>query len=440
MENKNLNMGKEPNSKTTKKLTKQEIEIEMKKIREIMEKRQREANTAELKRQKEEQEAKIKALKGKLKVSNAKESLKSQEEQERAEAEVLRQKQAEIEALRQKLQRERQAQIIRDIADRNAAEYKAYVMAEQIAKREEQKAREAGKTSDFDAEQKKREMMDAFNIQRSKANSRNLIPDEVNLKLAEDNLQEIESAQNRRKEVEKTMEELRAEQIKRLEEEKKQKTNAIKNIFNKLTSLPRRKIPTQEELSNDGLREGLTTVNSVKNNKGIQEERVEQNLEMSKNIPYMDKKEEIQSQKTCEKLSTQDEKLKKLYDVAVELKKMTRKEADESFKKGRQQERINRQAEEVKKEAEIAKEKERQKLFPKMSYATQQYFSKLFNSGSKLSRKDNERNINKRTKSNMLRDLKCEVNEQLAFENYVQKAQDNKNKKSREHIGLGRIA
>lgn len=394
MENKNLNMRKEMNSKTVEELRKEEVEREMKKIRERMQQRQRGANTEEtLKRQEEEQKAKI-------------------------------------EALRQKLQRERQAQIIREMADRNAARQKATIIASQIAAREEKKARETGRTSDFDAEQKKREMMDAFNIQRSKSNAKNLIPDEVNLKLAEDELEETKAAQDRRKQVEETMEELRAEQIKRLEEEKKQKTSAIKNIFNKLTSWPRRKIPTQEELSNDGLREGTTTVNSVENNKDIQEERVEQNLEMSKDIPYMNKEKVIQTQELSEEMSYQDKELLKLYDAAVELGSMTREEADKSFKKGQELERIKKQAEEARKEAEIAKAKEEQRKLHKMSYAAQQYFSKLFNPGQKLSRKDNTK-----TKNNLIKNLRCQVDEELAFQNYLQKAQDNKDKENTKYVG-----
>lgn len=401
MEDKNLNMKKEMNGATAEELRKAEVEREMEKMRQRMQQRLRDPNTqASLKRQEEEQKAKI-------------------------------------EALRQKLKRERQAQTIKEMAEKNAVKQKAAILASQIAAREEQKAREAGKTSNFDAEEKKKQMMNAYNIQRSKANNRALIHDEVNLELAEEDLKEIEAAQERMKDTENCMQELREEQAKKIEEEKAKKTNAIKNIFNKLTSWPRRKIPTQEELSNDGLKEGLTTANSEENNKDVQEERVSETLEMSKDIPHIDKEKIVPSQESSKKLSYQDENLKEIYDAAVELKKMTREEADKSFKEGRESERIKKQAEEARKEAEVAKAKEKQKLLHKMSYAAQQYLPRFFNQGSKLSRKDTEKtkNTSKKTRNDMMRDLEYSVDEQLAFQNYLQKAQDNKDKENTKYVG-----
>ncbi len=403
MEDKNLNMKREMNGATAEELRKAEVEREMKKIRERMQQRLRDANTeASLKRQEEQQKAKV-------------------------------------EALRQKLKRERQAQIIKEMAEKNAVNQKAAILASQIAAREEQKAREAGKTSNFDAEEKKKQMMNAYNIQRSKANNRALIHDEVNLELAEDDLKEIEAAQERMKNTENYMQELREEQAKKIEEEKAKKTNAIKNIFNKLTSWPRRKIPTQEELSNDGLKEGVTTANSEENNKDVQEERVSETLEMSKDIPNVDKEKIVPSQESSKKLSYQDKNLKELYDKAVELKKMTREEADKSFKEGRESARIKKQAEEARKEAEVAKEKEKQKLLHKRSYAAQQYISKLFNSGSKLSRKDTEKtkDTNKRKRDNMMSDLEFSVDEQLAVQKCIQKEQENKEKQATSYLRPG---
>lgn len=403
MEDKNLNMKREMNGATAEELRKAEVERGMKKIRERMQQRLRDANTeASLKRQEEQQKAKV-------------------------------------EALRQKLKRERQAQIIKEMAEKNAVNQKAAILASQIAAREEQKAREAGKTSNFDAEEKKKQMMNAYNIQRSKANNRALIHDEVNLELAEDDLKEIEAAQERMKNTENYMQELREEQAKKIEEEKAKKTNAIKNIFNKLTSWPRRKIPTQEELSNDGLKEGVTTANSEENNKDVQEERVSETLEMSKDIPNVDKEKIVPSQESSKKLSYQDKNLKELYDKAVELKKMTREEADKSFKEGRESARIKKQAEEARKEAEVAKEKEKQKLLHKRSYAAQQYISKLFNSGSKLSRKDTEKtkDTNKRKRDNMMSDLEFSVDEQLAVQKCIQKEQENKEKQATSYLRPG---
>ena len=397
MEDKNLNMKREMNGATAEELRKAEVE------------RLRDANTeASLKRQEEQQKAKV-------------------------------------EALRQKLKRERQAQIIKEMAEKNAVNQKAAILASQIAAREEQKVREAGKTSNFDAEEKKKQMMNAYNIQRSKANNRALIHDEVNLELSEDDLKEIEAAQERMKNTENYMQELREEQAKKIEEEKAKKTNAIKNIFNKLTSWPRRKIPTQEELSNDGLKEGVTTANSEENNKDVQEESVSETLEMSKDIPNVDKEKIVPSQESSKKLSYQDKNLKELYDKAVELKKMTREEADKSFKEGRESARIKKQAEEARKEAEVAKEKEKQKLSHKRSYAAQQYISKLFNSGSKLSRKDTEKtkdteetkDTNKRKRDNMMSDLEFSVDEQLAFQKCIQKEQENKEKQATSYLRPG---
>ena len=160
---------------------------------------------------------------------------------------------------------------------------------------------------------------------------------------------------------------------------------------------------------------------------------------MSKDIPNVDKEKIVPSQESSKKLSYQDKNLKELYDKAVELKKMTREEADKSFKEGRESARIKKQAEEARKEAEVAKEKEKQKLLHKRSYAAQQYISKLFNSGSKLSRKDTEKtkDTNKRKRDNMMSDLEFSVDEQLAVQKCIQKEQENKEKQATSYLRPG---
>lgn len=231
---------------TPEELRKAEVEKEMQRIRAIA--KYRKAASAELlQRQEEEQKVKIEALRQKL----------------------------QIEALRQKLQRERQAQIIKEMQERNAVEHKATVKAAQIAARKEQETREAGRTSDFNLEEKDRKLMET----------------EVDLELAEDDLKETKAAQDRMKETEKYMKELREEQAKKIEEEKAQKTNAIQNIFKKLTSWPRRKIPTQEELNSDSIKEETAAVNTAVNKKAIDEKATE-TLRESESTKKEDEEEE----------------------------------------------------------------------------------------------------------------------------------------------------
>lgn len=239
---KKFNETKLEESKLNKKMTedelrKAEVEKEMQRIRAIAKYRQ--AASAELlKRQEEEQKVKI-------------------------------------EALRQKLRRERQAQIIKEMQERNAVEHKATVKAAQMAARKEQEAREAGRTSDFNLEEKRKKMMDAYYTQQDKVKARKLMGTEVDLELAEDDLKETKAAQERMEQTEKYMQELREEQAKKIEEEKAQKTNAIQNIFKKLTSWPRRKIPTQEELNSDSIKEETATVNTAESKETTDEKATE---------------------------------------------------------------------------------------------------------------------------------------------------------------------
>lgn len=389
MEDKNLNMKKGMNSKTAEELRKEQVERDMKKIRAIMQQRLRKSNT------------------------ETEESLKRKEEEQKAK----------VEALRQKLQREKHAQDIRDMADRNAMEQKATMMASEIKAREDQKAKETGKTSNFDPEKKQEQMMNAFDIQRSKANARNLMESEVDLWIAEDDLKEIKAAQDRMKEVEKDMQKLRAEQIKKLEEEKKKKTSAIQNIFKKLTSWPKRKIPTQEELNSDGLREEAATVNSVENNKDIQEERAKETLEISEDIPYMDKEKVIQTQEPSkQKLNYQEKNLQELRNVGMQ--------------HGITQEQINEISRAAKESYKTQSEKpkiRKPNIARTLGRAIQHYTSNLSNAQEMqalLSRENGRKN-------NVMQQRYggYQANHNQAFQNYLQKAQANKGKEDEKYIG-----
>lgn len=372
-----LNKKKENKEMTPEEIRKKaEVEKKMQEIRAIMNKRLKEANTEEaLKRQEEEQRAKV-------------------------------------EALRQKLKREKQAQIIKEMAEKNAVKQKAAILASQIAAREEQKARETGKTSNFDAEEKKRQIMDAYYTQQDKVKARNLMGTEVDLELAEDDLKETEAALDRMEKVEEIMQELREEEAKRIEEAKKEKTNTIQNIFKKLTSWPRRNIPTQEEISKNSLQEGISKAKTEESKTVTEAKGVVKSSESKETI----KKEDIMQNQ--EKPKTELDEFKKILlekDIITQqqLNEMKYKEEKEDF---------------------IAKAKK--KIALKMKNATQHYeYSASIQSNMKgitpFSRKEK-----KRTKNDMLRELyggfQTDLNK--AYEDSLKKSQSDANKFSPEII------
>jgi len=328
---------------TPEELRKIEVEKEMQRIRARMNQRLGKVDPEELKRQEEEQKAKI-------------------------------------EALRQKLQRERQAQIIKEMAERNAVEHKATVKAAQMAARKEQEARESKRTSDFDLEEKRKKMMEAYYTQQDKVKQRKLMETEVDLEMAENDLEETLAAKSRMDKTEEIMQELREEQAKRIEKEKKEKTNAIQNIFKKLTSWPRRKIPTQEELNNDSLKAGTATVNIAETRETTMEEKEDKTVRTEESTLSMKGEEESTPISRKDNETLIDVQKRKLVENGI----MT-------------QEEINKM--DYEKERQSFVEKAKRKIMGRVKNATQKYeYSSSIQSNVKgqtpLSRKDKKRTRN----------------------------------------------